>query len=949
MREHLFRHFCALSVGTITIFCGVSSIAVPAASAAPLTIDTSNEAAVNNAYLNVYLPTQSVPVDWTGAADGCDAGQPSAAAQDAIVTAFNYMRAMAGLPAVTENTTESANVQQAALMMQANGELSHSRPSTWTCYTTAGADNYWAAGQSDGGGEIIADTNDGLAAPAIPLYMLDPGDNNQAMGHRAAVLSAQATQIGSGSTTDYNAIHFNNLGPAATASYSWPTAGYFPSELVATSATRWSFYPQTGDASGATVTVTKNGTPLAITNSYPVHNAVDAATGAQTGLGWDMPTIVAPAAGAVDTYHVTISGGTGSAANASYDVKLFNAMETAVNAVTISGTPQVGTQLTATATGLSPADATLAYSWSRNGTPIPGATSSTYTPVAADLGAALSVTVTAAKDGFTSASTTSDATAAVQKGALTTATPTISGTAEVGQTLTASATGWGPSGVGPSYQWYADGSPVSGATAATYPLTAADLGKTITVSVTGTLDGYDDATVASAPTAQVVPGTLTTSTPTISGTAVVGRTLTASAVGWGPSGVQLSYQWTAGGDPISGATASTYVPGSADLGQAIAVRVTGTLAGYTTATEESASTDAVTLGVLATSAPTITGSAVVGQTLTATTTGWGPNGITLAYQWYADGAAISGATATTYDLTNADLGRTISVKVTASLAGYDPVTATSESTYCVLGVLTPDAPSISGVAQVGQPLTANSGNWDPSGADFTYQWNADDTPISGATGTTFTPTAADLGQTITVTVTGTLPGYVTTAATTQATSAVVAGTLSVGAPSITGTPVVGQTLTVDTGTWTPSTLTFTYQWYANGNPIADATDASFKLTDAEADAMITVSVTGQAAGYTTGSATTAGVGPVGSQAVETVQPAPAQVPTGSTSPAPAAAVAPTGGKRTSLGLLGLLAIALSVLSGFVLLGSKRVHYSYAQLDNSPQQSFVETCSDGELC
>ncbi|QYF73697.1 discoidin domain-containing protein [Cryobacterium sp. PAMC25264] len=68
----------------------------------------------------------------------------------------------------------------------------------------------------------------------------------------------------------------------------------------------------------------------------------------------------------------------------------------------VTGTPKVGLPLTAS-TNADPADAALGYSWTRNGTAIDGATSASYTPVAADLGASLAVTVTASAPGYASA------------------------------------------------------------------------------------------------------------------------------------------------------------------------------------------------------------------------------------------------------------------------------------------------------------------------------------------------------------------------------------------------------------------------------------------------------------------------------------------------------------------------------------------------------------------
>ena len=153
-----------------------------------------------------------------------------------------------------------------------------------------------------------------------------------------------------------------------------------------------------------------------------------------------------------------------------------------------------------------------------------------------------------------------------------------------------------------TYQWKANGSNISGATAATFTITAAQLGQTITVAVTGTETGYTTATKESAATAAVGAGTLTAPTPTITGTAAVGSTLTAVPGSWGPGTVALTYQWKASGTNISGATAATFTITAAQLGQTITVAVTGTETGYTTATKESAPTAAVSAAAFSGSA-----------------------------------------------------------------------------------------------------------------------------------------------------------------------------------------------------------------------------------------------------------------------------------------------------------------------------------------------------------
>ena len=178
-------------------------------------------------------------------------------------------------------------------------------------------------------------------------------------------------------------------------------------------------------------------------------------------------------------------------------------------------------------------------------------------------------------------------------GKLTAPVPTLSGTIAVGRKLTAKPGAWKPSGVTFAYQWLRAGKAIKGATKSTYTLVPADKGKKISVKVTGSLKGYASATKTSA-TQSVKAGKLTaTPTPTIGGTAKVGKALKAKAGKWRPATVKLGYQWQRNGKKIKGATKSSYKLVKADKGKRITVKVTGSKAGYTSVTKTSKATKKV--------------------------------------------------------------------------------------------------------------------------------------------------------------------------------------------------------------------------------------------------------------------------------------------------------------------------------------------------------------------
>ena len=286
---------------------------------------------------------------------------------------------------------------------------------------------------------------------------------------------------------------------------------------------------------------------------------------------------------------------------------------------------------------------------------------------------------------LTSAATEAVA-AAPQPDSPATGEPTISGTAQVGQTLIvnitdiADADGLTTSTY--SYQWLFDDAEIGGATGSTYTLVAADEGRTIKVRVIVTDDLGNETTLTSAATEAVAaapqPDSPATGEPTISGTAQVGQTLIVNITGIadadGLDSAVFAYQWLSDDAEIGGATGSTYTLVAGDEGRTIKVRVivTDDLGNETTLT--SAATEAVAAAPQpdspATGEPTISGTAQVGQTLIVNITGIadadGLTTSTYSYQWLSDDAEIGGATGSTYTLVAADEGQTIKVRVTVT-------------------------------------------------------------------------------------------------------------------------------------------------------------------------------------------------------------------------------------------------------------------------------------------
>lgn len=503
------------------------------------------------------------------------------------------------------------------------------------------------------------------------------------------------------------------------------------------------------------------------------------------------------------------------------------------------------------------AGAELSYQWYRDGQGIMYAEANRLLMTDAYIGTQLSVRITATlADHKTTSVYTVPSSAVTAPPVTNTKAPTLTGKAVRGQTLTVSPGIWTDK-TSLSYEWLRGDTVINGAKGAAYTLGSDDVGKKITVKVTGSRSLHASLTVSTAPSAAVVNPSLAALPPMISGSTVQGSTLSAVTGAW-PAGTSFTYQWMRNGSAIASATGNTYKLVAADTGARMSVKVTGSLAGHLPASAVSVQTGPVTApAITAPASVSIAGNAFQGQQLKAVPGTW-TSGTKIAYQWYANGAAVPAATGSNLLLGPAQTGKKITVKVTGTLDGAAAVSRTSAPTSAVglYEVKNTSKPALTGSAVVGSTLKAAAGTW-TKGAVLSYQWKANGANIAGATGATYKLTDSEFGKTITVTVTGALADHKPASATSAATSKVTRpAVLNTAAPKVTGSPVQGQTLKASAGTWTKGAK-LAYQWKANGKDIARATAASYKLTAADFGKTITVAVTGTLSGHTPATAVSA--------------------------------------------------------------------------------------------
>lgn len=438
-----------------------------------------------------------------------------------------------------------------------------------------------------------------------------------------------------------------------------------------------------------------------------------------------------------------------------------------------------------------------------------------------------------------------------------TGTVTISGALVQGALLTVANTLADANGVASpiTYQWRRDGVIIEGAQGAEHRLAQEDVGAHLSVEASFVDGNGNTETVTSAATTAIGNDSFDpTGAPTVVGdliehaalTGDIGTLADADNIAGG-----ISYQWLRNGSEIAGANLQSYTLSNADVGASVSVRAT-----YLDGDGNRHSVDSALYGpvVNVNDAPegevTIDGIAAEYQLLTAQIDTLGDaDGLPseLSYQWYREGVAITGSTASTYALTSADVGGRVSVAVSYVDGGGKLETVMSAATTAVAN--TNDEPVgsvvIEGAAAEQSVLTATHALEDKDGLAnaFSYQWYRDGIAVEGAAATTYLLSAEDIGAVITVTV-----SYVDGGGTQESVTSAGLGPVAnvndapEGQLLIEGEPVQYSVLSVTHSITDADGVSQTpvYQWLRNGEVIDGEFGETYTLSQEDVGSTIQV-------------------------------------------------------------------------------------------------------------
>jgi hypothetical protein len=489
-------------------------------------------------------------------------------------------------------------------------------------------------------------------------------------------------------------------------------------------------------------------------------------------------------------------------------------MASVLGTFSVNHTPQqngIGGMATtyAAPTDVTPAATKITYQWYRDGKKISGATKTTYKLTSSDYGTTTTLKVSFAKSGYTTLTLVGDrGTASGQYWIdADSVQPQLAGEATVNTTLTivprTFINKWDGSTINSgdlvkSYQWYRNGSAISGSVgkADHYDLKATDKGKTFKVKMT--VSAYDfllPMITTSASTQPIgtasLPGwdTAAATVDVVGSSTAFSTTVTTSATGiTSPNATanKVTYQWLRNGLAIKNATKSTYKLTTTDRGHAIGVKIVTSHAasGSTSYTPVVTYADEHDFSMAQSGTPVIATHDGPGYAVGSTIEVGSPasvdadnNALSVpferTYQWYRNGKAIKssdGGTQQYYLLKSVDVGATIKVNVTVGKAGYIPYvySATAASpvakgtlvgtTSTIPTVAITDAAKSTLTATAAGPITGTT-TAGSAPATITWQWLRNGVNIPGATKQTYTLQSADWNTNVKVRLTAKLAGY----------------------------------------------------------------------------------------------------------------------------------------------------------------------------------------------
>ncbi len=273
------------------------------------------------------------------------------------------------------------------------------------------------------------------------------------------------------------------------------------------------------------------------------------------------------------------------------------------------------------------------------------------------------------------------------------------------------------------------------------------------------------------------------------------------------STTSLSSTWPAGGPTWTSCPVSAYARGTAGGG----------------------TTTPPPLAPVNTLAPSVSGNAADGQTISTSNGTWQNTPTTYAYQWQdcnSSGSTcsnIAGATGSQYTLASGDVGHTLRSVVTAGNAGGSSSASSAASTVVTAPTTAPSntaLPAVSGTTRQGQTVSTSNGSWSNNPTSFSYKWEDCNTSgtgcslISAATSSSYALQAGDVGDTIrSVVIATNSAGWASaTSAQTAVIAAIVTAPSNTAAPAVSGTDTQGSTLTTSNGSWSGGPTSYAYQW-----------------------------------------------------------------------------------------------------------------------------------------